>query len=206
MGYLQNITRLKSEDNTAGIVSLQVARKSDFESIPDPVSGTIYNDIVFKAGRTWVIWDVILETPRAKGQDNVTREGPSKKNSLEFTIPKDRDTIRQQLDLAHEDELIVLFKDSNGKQKIFGTLTAPARFEYSHDSGAQFSNLNGYSCRFYFDGPDNIYFYNGVLSAPAAGLAPAVVYFNGAAIASLAPGEELHISSDYSLSDFFTVT
>lgn len=205
MDYLKAVTRLNSEDNLSGIVSIQVARKDYIDFIPEPVDGVIYGDIVFKSGRSWVIWDVILESPRVKTLDNTTREGHSKKNTLDLSIPKDRRDIRRMLTLAEKDEFIVLFRDGNGQQKIFGTLSNPVRFEYNHDSGASFSNLNAYNGRFYYSGPDNTYFYAGALSSPSAGPAPAIVRFNGNVIATLAPGEELDITSDFGFTDFFIV-
>lgn len=201
--YLQDILRLNGGDNVSGIVAIQLARKADFVSIPAPVGGTIYNNIVFKSGSSWNTWQVTLETPRITTRENTTREGSSKRKTLEFSIPKDRDTIRNMLALAERDEFIVLFKDANGKQKIFGSLQAPVRFEFGHDSGAQRGERNAYSCRFFYDGPDNEFFYNGTISAPVAGPAPAVVNFNGVPIASLAPGQTLNISSDFAFSSYF---
>ncbi|HTF19349.1 MAG TPA: hypothetical protein VK658_14815 [Chryseolinea sp.] len=205
MAYLQNISRFSANDNIGGIITLRVIRKDDVETFPEPSNGIVYGDIVPKAGRAFVVWSAILESSSTKSATKATREGASKQNTLPFLLPKDRAAIKPQLDLAAEDEFIVLFTDANGTNKIFGSLETPVRFEYDHDSGKSFENLNAYDCRFYYpDGPDNFFHYNGSLSAPPVGTAPAVVKYNGVAIASLAPGEVFNIISEFGFTNFYT--
>jgi hypothetical protein len=205
VGYIKPISRLSKEDNLGGLLQLKICRKDDITFIPAPTGRTVYDVITFKPGAAFTPWDVTLETLRIQRQDNVTREGSSKRISLPFTIPKDRIDLSDMFDIMKDDEFIVVFVE-NGRQKLFGLLHAPVRFTYSHDSGANFGDLNAYNCRFYYDGPDNVYFYNGTVGSAPSGPPPSVVYFNGEPIASLAPGETLHIESDYSLSDYFTIT
>jgi hypothetical protein len=97
----------------------------------------------------------------------------------------------------------VLFKDANGQQKIFGLLDRPVSFRFSHSSGNNVAAKNGYECEFYYDGPENMFEYNGAIAQAPAGPAPAVVQFNGVAIASLQPGETLNIISEYSFDEYF---
>lgn len=204
VGYLQSIDRL-AENNMGGLVQIQVARKADIASIPVPVAGVIYGNITFNGSAGWVTWNVLLQSAQLRSAENTTREGSAKSKSLEFVISKDSSVKRAMLELAERDEFVVLYRDANGRQKLFGLPHAPVRFVFNHDTGRQFSDLNGYSCRFYYKGPENEYVYNGAISTPPAGAAPAVVYFNGQAIASLAPGQSLYINSDYSLSEYFSI-
>lgn len=205
MGYVQAIKRLYKADNLGGLQQLQVCRKADIVAIPDPSAGTIYGNITFAAGAGFVPWEVSLETGYIQSQDVNTKEGASKRNVLAFTIPKGRADLREMFLRMEADEFIVLFME-NGKQKIFGQLHAPVLFSFSHESGKQFSDLNAYTARFYYDGPDNVFDYNGAVGTPPTGPAPALVKFNGATIASLQPGETLEILSDYSFSSYFTTT
>jgi len=206
MSYLQSITRLKGAGNMGGIVQLRIARKASIASMSEPVSGIIYGDIEFEEGQGWAVWDVTLETARARGDERNSREGAYKSNRLEFSIPKDRPGIKYMLDQAEADEFIILYKDSNAQNKIFGTLETPVRFEYGHDSGQAFGDRNEYACRFYYDGPDNRFDYNGIISAAPAGTPPSIVRFNGAVIAILNSGDILDITSDYSFNEYFTTS
>ncbi len=204
MSYLQPINRLNAEGNLSGITRLQVARKSHVSTFPDPTGRTLYGTITFLPDTGFVNWDVTLETPRNRSQDQPTREGASKRKTIAFTIPKDREDLRTMLELAERDEFIVVLIDGNGKQKIVGTPWAPLLFSFAHDSGGAFNELNGYQCQFYYDGPDNEYFYPGTATPAPAGPSPALVRFNGTVIASLQPGEILDITSDYGFTEYHT--
>ncbi len=202
MGYLKPIKRLSAADNKGSILQLQIARKADIDNIPEPVDGVVYGDIIFQSGRGWIEWETTLESPGIDSKDVDSREGPLKSNSLKFLIPKDRADVRVMFDRASEDEFIVLYKDGNGIKKLFGLLYMPVRFRYSHSSGTKFLDKNGYDAEFYYDGPDNIFEYNGITNTAPAGPAPAIVKFNGSPIASLAPGEVLNIISDFGFIEF----
>lgn len=197
MSYLSAIARLSQSDNLGGILTIQVARKVDIESMSDPVDGVVYGDITFFAGAGFVTWEVTGESARATSRSRASREGPSKGNRLPFVVPKDRADLRRMFELAEEDELVVLYKDATGKQRLFGHLDAPVRFRFDHDSGGSHADLNHYECEFYYDGPDNMFEYNGAISAAPSGGAPAVVNVNGVTIASLQPGETLNLDSDF---------
>lgn len=202
MGYLQNISRFSQADNLAGLLQLQVIRKSDLVAIPAPVNGIIYGDLTYQEGAGFVTWDCQLESPRITTEEQGGREGSSKRNTLRFTIPKDRSDLRHMFTLMMKDEFIITFLE-NGKRKIFGQLHAPVRFSWNHDSGAGFDNLNAYEGTFYYAGPDNVFFYDGSVASAPAGPSPAVVMFNGVPIQSLLPGQTLNIVSDYSYNEYF---
>lgn len=205
MSYLQTIARSRN-DNTGGIITLQLVRAGDVVSIPDPVDGVIYGDIVFAAGAGWISWDVTFESAQVSSTDRVTREGFATLNDLPFRIPRDIPGVRNMLNLAAEDEFIVLFHDTAGRAKIFGLPEAPVRLVFNHRGGQAIPDGNFYTPRFFYEGPDNINFYNGEVStAPGAG-SPAVVKFNGVAIASLQPGEVLNIESEFGFTQFFVTS
>ena len=206
MGYLQNINRLSGVDNLGGIITFQVFRASEIQSIGDPIDGTIYGDIVMQAGKTCYIWECTMESGRFASSTILSREGTAKQNRKNFIIPKDRPGIKAMLDQAELDEFVVLYTDSNGQKILFGTPSAPIRFQFNYDTGTTFAALNSYNCSFYFDGPDNRYFYNGTIPAPVPGAAPSVVKFNGLPIASLAAGDTLNIISEFGFTDFFITT
>jgi hypothetical protein len=203
MGYLKNITRLSASDNLGGIVELRVARKAVIDTIPEPVNGIVYGDITLKAGGSFFTWKATQESASLRSNSRQSKEGVSRQNQIPFRIPKDREDIYFMLEQAEEDEFVVLVKYPNAKWKIFGLLDSPVQFEFDHDSGSAFADGNFYSCRFYYEGPGNLFFYNGSTPSAPAGTAPAIVRFNGAAIASLAPGETLNITSDFGFTNFY---
>lgn len=204
MSYLKTISRFRGAGNLGGIVSVQVARKEDFVSIPDPVDGIIYGNVVFKEGRGWVKWDVTIESAGTDSSGKITREGFAKGNRQKFLVPRDRSDIRAMFERAADDELIVLYRDANNRLSIFGLLYAPVRFRYSHSSGSTHGDKNGYECEFYYDGPDNVFEYQGSVATAPPGPAPAIVRFNGQIIEVLSPGEELNIISDFGFETFYT--
>ncbi len=101
-------------------------------------------------------------------------------------------------DQAEDDEFIVFYTDSNGTGKLFGLLDSPVRFSINHDTGEGISDGNYYAAEFFFDGPDNRYFYSGeVPAAPPSTLISIVKFATGEIIALLNPSDELIVSSDF---------
>lgn len=203
MGYLQSVARLSQEDNLGGLLQLKVARKADISALPDPIGGTIYGDIIFVGSAGWVSWDVTL-TPRLQSNEQLAPEGDNVSKNIEFIIAKDRPGLRHMLTLMKRDEFVVLVKDGSGRQKVVGMPYAPLQFTFRHDTG-QIGDRNQYACKFYYDGPDNEYFYAGAVTPPS-GVATATVSFNGSVIASLEPGQTLNIESEFGFTDFFITT
>lgn len=197
MSYLVDIARLSQSDNLGGILTIQVARKVDISSMSDPVDGVVFGEITFFAGTGFVSWEVTSESPSANTRSRSTREGPSKDNRLTFVVPKDRPELRRMFELAEEDELVVLYKYANGKQRIFGLLDAPVKFRFDHESGGSHADLNHYRCEFYYDGPDNMFEYNGAISAAPEGAAPVIVRVNGVVVAVGQSGDIIDFDTDF---------
>lgn len=200
MSYITPIKRLAA-DNLAGILQLQVCRAADVVSIPEPVNNVIYGNIVFAPGAGMQVWEVTLESPKIQSQKTITKEGATTRNTLPFSIPKDTPAVGDMLKRMEADEFIVLFKYANGDQKIFGLKHTPVQFSYDHDSGDSFSSKNAYDCRFFYQGPDNIFFYPGTAGTPPTGPAPVVVQLNGAPWFTANPGQTVNVLSDFDFTD-----
>lgn len=205
MGYILPITRLSNSDNLAGLLEIQVCPKSLITAIPTAVDGVVYGDITFVSGAGFANWYATQEKLRVTTQKERTADGSTAKNQLPFRIPKDRPELRAMFDKMERDEFIVLFKYPDGKRKIFGTLNRPVQFSYNHDSGETFDSKNEFECMFYFEGPDNISFYDGSTGTPPSGPPPCIVKVNGNVIAVLNAGQTINILSDYDYSDFFEI-
>jgi hypothetical protein len=206
VSYLINVSRLNGKPNLGGIVEILVARKVDVVALPSPVNGVVYGDIELQEGSSFVRWFATQESSGIKSSARISREGSSKTNRLPFRLPLDLESVRAMMDKAMDDEFIVLFKYPNGKQKIFGSIEAPVRFEYDHSSGEGFADGSFNNCQFYYDGPENIFFYDGSVPTPSPGAAPAWVKYNDEVIAVLYPGESLNIESDFGFTDFYITT
>lgn len=198
--YLTPIKWLAA-DNLPGILALQIVRKADVLSMPAPTARTIFGNITLKPGAGFTNWEVTVESVKIETRKNITREGSTARNTLPFSIPKDRPEIRAMLDRMEADEFIVVFRYPSGQQKVMGTLQAPARFSYEHDSGGEFTSRNAYDCQFYYSGPDNIYFYPGTVNPSPGGPAPGVVNLNGLFWFQVQPGQTVNIESDFDFND-----
>jgi hypothetical protein len=196
MDYLQNIS-WPSGSNTGSIVELRVVPIDDVTGEPTKKDDTLYGDFTFLAGKGFKLWRVASQSAGMDMSSRDEQEGISKDGSITFLIPKDRAGIRQMLELAEQDKFIVSYKDANGKTKIFGSTKRPVSFIYSRSSGKKSIEFNAYQCRFYYNGPQNEFFYDQVLPDPPAGTAPAVVRVNGTVVATLAPGEVIDFDSDF---------
>jgi len=212
VSYLQSITR-SNGDNLGGILSIRVARVADIVSIPDDSGGVIYGNITFTEGKGWVTWEVTFESPNINSGNRVSREGFASINGLPLRIPTDKPGTRPMLLRAAEDELILLFTDGNGNTKVFGTLQQPVRFRFNHDTGKAIADGNFYEGQFYYEGPDNIFFYDGSVSEAPSGPAPGVLKWKLAGqddseaitIATFQPGETKIIESDFDFNEFHTI-
>lgn len=173
--------------------------------MPKPVNGIVYGPPTFKPGTAFIVWDVTIETGRMQSTDSPGRDGNKKVNRLSLLVPKSKADLSHMFRLMENDEFIVLYVE-NGRQKIFGQLHAPAQFTSRHDTGSAFADRNAYECQFYYEGPDNIFFYNGTSGTPPVGTAPAIVQFNGVPIASLTPGQVFNIQSEFGFTNFFTTS
>lgn len=203
MSYLLPITKTNL-DNLGGVLKIQLARKANIVSIPAPVGGIIYGDIEFQEGFGWIEWDATLESLAVNSGDKNTREGFVSVNGLPFRIPSDVPGRKAMLLKAAEDEFIVLFTDPAGRQKIFGLLESPVKFTFNHDTGKRLSDGSFFEGKFYYEGPDNLHFYEGDIEAAPPGAAPAQVKYNGVLIATLAPGQVFNIISDFGFETFYT--
>ena len=106
------------------------------------------------------------------------------------------------MDSAEQDEFVVLYKDANFSYKLFGTLENPVRFSYSYDTSARHAGRNGYSCEFRYEGPDNIFFYEGAIALPPVGAPPVIIRWNGQVIGTAQPGAIVDLDSEFKYSDF----
>jgi hypothetical protein len=212
VSYLKSVTR-SNGDNPGSIMQVQIARAADVISIPDDVGGTIYGDIVFQEGTGFMSWDVVFETAGVNSTDKSTREGFSNINGLGFKLANDKPGLRAMLLVAANDRFIILFTDAMGRKKLFGTKEAPVSFTFTHDGGTEIQSGNFYPCKFKYEGPDNIFFYAGNVTAPV-GEPPAIVKWKysgetddeARVIAALQPGQILIIESDFDFDDFHLLT
>jgi hypothetical protein len=198
VSYLINVSRLNGKPNLGGIVEILVARKVDVVSVSDPINGVVVGDIEFLEGTGFIRWMATQESAGIRSTSRSSREGISKANRLPFRLPLDVYSVRNMLEKAEEDEFIVLFRYPNGKQKIFGNREQPVRFSFDHNSGEGYADGNFNNCEFFYDGPQNIFFYEGSITTAEPGTGTSrVEWADSTLIALLSPSDVLVLSSDF---------
>lgn len=199
-GYIKSINRFSTKDNLGGLLELKVASVSMIDSIPEPVKNVIHQNVVFKTGYAWTTWKVRPFDTGIRSRSRESQEGPYKEYSLPFLIPKDLSDMAQMLKTAESDLFVILVKDANLKTKLIGSLDAPLKFRFDHESGTSQRALNHYACEFYSESPDVSYFFEGNAPTNPPGFsAPALVKKgDGTVLAALQPGESFIITSGFS--------
>jgi hypothetical protein len=83
-------------------------------------------------------------------------EGKLQKYDLNFEVPKADFDNNSLLSTMKNDYFIVIFRDSNGRVKVFGYLENPVRFTSEHSTGSSARGKNGYACKFYTEGTTEV--------------------------------------------------
>jgi len=176
-----------------------IARKADVLSIPPILGKSLVGDILFPEGSGFSRWVPTLGTANFKTTGKSAREGAYRSNILEFNFPLDKESLRLMLEQAEDDEFIVVYTLSNGVNKLFGTLEYPVKFQFNQDSGSEILSGIFNNCRFYYDGPDNTYFYAGAITEQTESEVGTVrvEFTDGTLIALLHPPETLVVASDF---------
>ncbi|GHE64859.1 hypothetical protein [Roseivirga thermotolerans] len=208
MSYLSEIARLTSQ-NIGGVnPSLKLVRSNDVAVYPSIIDGKVTDEIALKPGVGWVEWFCTSQTAGIRSRHVDGSEGNARALDLGFVISKDTAVKANQLERASDDSFIVLFRDANGQLKVFGTKEKPVRFKFDLATGNNIRALNGFSCSFYYSGPDNSAFYLAedpeVLDPDVP--APVIIQWNdGVTIQTIAvasPGDVVRINSDFDYTSF----
>ncbi|NVJ47303.1 MAG: hypothetical protein HWE07_09250 [Cytophagia bacterium] len=208
MSYLSQIARLISQ-NTGGLnSSIKLVRSKDVAVFPAIIAGKITDEIELNEGAGWVEWFCTSQTAGVRSRHIDGSEGNARALGLDFVISKDTSVKASQLERATDDSFIVLFRDANGQLKVFGTKERPVRFKFDMTTGNNTRALNGFSCSFYYSGPDNTTYYMAedpeVLDPDSS--APVVIQWNdGVTIQTIAvvqAGDVVRINSDFDYNSF----
>ena len=125
--------------NTAGVVSVFYAYRSDILSFPtlaEPLTATtleslveITTPIVMKTGKR--IWDLYGTLGEGKLDCNSVgpRDGKSYENMVEFSHPGNSPKFLGFLANAGNETFVLFCKEKNGRVRIVGSLEDPAYFE-----------------------------------------------------------------------------
>lgn len=197
MSYLTSIARLSSADNLGGVLTIEVARAADIETIPDPVDDQIFGDVTFLPGRGFHSWQVSLESASADVRSRPSIHGTSEDTTVPFIIPKNKPDILTMLRRAVDDTFIIIITDANGSRKMFGQKHAPVKLRFDSTSGKSQADLNHYRCEFYCSAPENLFHYNGNIAAAPPGAAPVILRVNGVVMAVAYAGQIIDVDTDF---------
>jgi len=143
---------LFSGSNMGGITHLYYCNKNDIQSISDPdPKGQV--TVTFKEECTWSEIVSALETTHFQEKSVESSSGIHFEKELSFFIPKDREETSLLLHDIFLGLFICRYRDSNGKFKIIGELSAPLQFDFSVSVPAETKNSNGIRCVFSGKGP-----------------------------------------------------
>lgn len=200
MSYLQNLETICEDNLGSVIVNIQIARVDDIDTFPEIINHQITDPVIFKSGRGFLQWTVSQDSASFTSKDGNSEAGHTKKNTLPFLIPKDRQDVYSMLMKAQYDTFIIIYKDGNGVQRMMGTPDAPALFLFDFKTGKKLSSLNNYNAEFYTESPFNFNFYDTTATAQPGTSVPAIVKRgDGTVIATLQPGQVLILTSPYSI-------
>jgi hypothetical protein len=138
--------------NMGGITHVYYCSKQDIQSISDPdQSGQV--TLTFKEGCSWNEIVSSLETTHFQEKSVDSFAGIHFEKELSFFIPKDREETVLLLHDLYLGLFICRCRDSNGKFKIIGELSAPLQFDFTVSVPAETKNPNGIRCAFSGKGP-----------------------------------------------------
>lgn len=132
-------------DGSPGLVELILTEKANFASQPTSASGILTNVASYlTTGNKY--WSIEFEYGKANENENyVTNTNGTIANTQTFTlyIPKKQASIAQLIMLWAKQDLSLIFKDKNGKWRIYGeefgaritTIAAPSGAVGNDDSG-----------------------------------------------------------------------
>ena len=157
MSYLNSIPSLEGE-NMPGLTLISLVRVPDILSFPDSYNGIATSALTFQEGKGWAVWAATYRTSSFSRRAQDTQEGVLTNQELPFIIPRHTPAITSMLRLAERDEFIVLFKDANGQEYLWGNPQKPVRFLFNQTTGSG-SGRNEYDCRLYSESSENILAY-----------------------------------------------
>jgi hypothetical protein len=210
MSYLNSIPYLETE-NLSGLTLISLIRVPDVLQFPDSYNGIATSAIIFKEGKGWSAWAATYRTSSFSRRAQDTQEGVLTNQELPFIIPRYTPAITSMLRLAERDEFIILFKDANGQEYLWGNPQKPVRFLFDQSTGSG-SGRNQYECKFYSESSENILAYPvtfGTVPADPNACRPVVIRrgsSTGPVLAVAAAGSTVIITSPYSFGYELAIT
>lgn len=161
---ISDITKFTSE-NLAGLESIRIVHVSDVISIPRAGTDRVIVDAVeFSDGAGWTDIYCTRETIRVQEKPSNDEHGISYIISVSGSTPRDSAALIAQLDNMEERLYIVLGRDNNGVEKIYGSLDFPLELSTELDTQASVDDRAGYEVSFRGESPVKAYAYAPVSS------------------------------------------
>lgn len=161
------------EDNFSGIQIFDFVPSIDVQFFP-PINKalhTIDGAIILKPDKDWIRIYSTLGTMRFQEKKKSSSNGFHYSQSLEFSVPKDREEITALFSEMEQFKYICKYKDLNSKWKLLGTLDNPYEFMNDLDTGSSPERtLNAHSCSFVCESARKAPFYVNDIAAAITGI------------------------------------
>lgn len=147
---IRSFPRYRGSDNLGGIQqAFYFLAVSEIERLPVLLKGIRSGAIQTVGGTKWHVGYATMET--LLYQEPQTREHAGTIWSAELSgiCPQDSELLRNLFEEMSLQKFVVIFRDSNGRTKIAGSLEEPLQFSYSPTTGDKVETLNAYSFRFH---------------------------------------------------------
>lgn len=148
-GINSGITR-DCRDASPGLVELIITEKANFASQPTSASGILTNVASYlTTGKKY--WSFEFEYGKANEvEDITTNTNGTVSNAQTFTlfIPKKQASVAQILIALYKQDLSLVFKDKNGKWRIYGEEFGVRVTKINAPSGAVGNDDSGYTITF----------------------------------------------------------
>lgn len=158
---MQNFPVLSGTPNSGGMVSFKYALLETVNDVPDPVIQTKIVDlpITFHSGGSWFTGYCTQNTAGYKEDCIDSSNGTSYKCSFRFFVPQYHPEIVGLLERMNRKRFIVLVRDGNNQEVLFGNKTVAPRFIADLDTTTLFAGRKGHACSFYCDSTTKMPFY-----------------------------------------------
>lgn len=154
---MNNFPDFDQTDNIGGCVSFQFIPFEDVASIN--IIDSTKKSITLKAGKSWFTGYATQQTLKYTEKQKHTENGIYYDKSIVGFVPKDTEDILELFSEMENQFFIIRYIDSNGQEKVAGTIDEPLKFTSDFDTGNDTSSRNGHFFTFEAESTEKAFYY-----------------------------------------------
>ena len=134
------------QKNVGGVASLSYVLVSEVEKFPVIMKYQAINfdDIVLKDGAEWQTIYFSPETCQTDSENKTDDAGSYYNNTIKADYPAENADASIALESIKDIPMLVIAKNVNGVEKLFGTPENPIRLQYNQPTGESVMKTTGY--------------------------------------------------------------